>query len=278
MNFAPIEAGPPPCRLCDGATSPSFAGKILGKYAVGYWLCRQCGSLQTDQPHWLHEAYENLAPARDVGMVARTLQMAQLTSAILRIAGVGAETAGLDFGGGNGLFCRMMRDQGFNFFNDDKYAEPYYCVGFTRESRGLRQFDVLTSFEVFEHLPNPKAELGALLAFDPKLWILSTQLHANQGPDWRYLAPASGAHVFFYSEKALHDFADRHGLLFLPGRHLHMFLKRERNPFLPSGHAKRLLQKVLAGGRAVTLGATLHFAARQRRAYLRWQADRDAMP
>ena len=70
----------------------------------------------------------------DTGMVARTWQMAQATSLILNLAGVGSNRVCMDWGGGNGLFCRMMRDQGFNFISDDKYAEPFYSRGFTREA------------------------------------------------------------------------------------------------------------------------------------------------
>ena len=102
--------------------------------------------------------------------------MAQLTSLLLRMAGVGPQTRCLDWGGGNGLFCRMMRDQGYNFFNDDKYAEPFYCAGFTADHENIENYDVVTSFEVFEHLAAPKRELAAILELKPRLWVFSTQL------------------------------------------------------------------------------------------------------
>src|SRR5579871_1583582 len=152
-----------PCRLCSGATTFAFALRVLNKHTIGYWRCSLCGSLQTDPPHWLDEAYASIHSATDTGMVARNIQMAQLSSLIFAIAGIGPKTLCLDWGGGNGLFCRMMRDQGFNFFNDDKYAEPFYCAGFTADTIHIAKCDVITSFEVFEHLPNPKAELAEIL-------------------------------------------------------------------------------------------------------------------
>jgi hypothetical protein len=69
----------------------------------------------------------------------------------------------------------------------------------------------IQSLFLFEHLPNPKRELTEILRLDPKLWIFSTQLYEHQGPEWNYFGPSLGRHVFFYSEKALRDFADAHG-------------------------------------------------------------------
>lgn len=265
------------CRLCDGPVLFRFVGQVLKKYPVGYWRCERCLSLQTDRPHWLDEAYESVFPIRDTGMVARNLQMAQTSSLILRVAGVAADTVCLDWGGGNGLFCRMMRDQGYNFLSYDKYAQPFYCIGFTANSTTLPQCDVVTSFEVFEHLPEPKANLAEILRYNPRLWIFSTQLYRDQGLDWEYLARDAGRHVFFYSERALHEFAENHGFLFIPGRHLHVFVRRTNNPYLRGSRRIGLAKMILRGGRAVSFASALYFVARQRHAYLRWQADRNGL-
>jgi hypothetical protein len=45
-----------PCRLCGGATRPHFAAAVLGRYPVGYLLCGDCGSLQTEPSYWIEEA------------------------------------------------------------------------------------------------------------------------------------------------------------------------------------------------------------------------------
>ena len=265
------------CRLCEGATTPRFTDLVLKKYTVRYWLCIRCGSVQTDKPYWLDEAYNVVHSATDTGMVARTLHMTQATSLLLRLAGVDQQTPCLDWGGGNGLFCRMMRDQGYNFLNEDKYAEPFYCAGFTADRSHHATYDVVTSFEVFEHLAEPKTDLATILTFDPSLWIFSTQLYEQQGQTWSYFGPSLGRHVFFYSERALGDFATAHGYSFLRGRHLHMLVKRDGNRYLRSPRARHLARSILRGNRLATLGATMNFVARQRRAYLRWQSDSELM-
>lgn len=277
LSAAETDTGESFCRLCGGAATFSFTEKILEKHPVAYWRCGQCGSLQTDRPYWLSEAYKSIVPVRDTGMVARTLQMAQITSLLLRIAGVGAQAIGLDWGGGNGLFCRMMRDQGFNFLNYDKYAEPFYCVGFAADQAAVSPCDVVTSFEVFEHLPDPKSDLAEIVALNPRIWIFSTQLYHGQASDWDYLALNTGKHVFFYSERGLHELAEKHGFQFIAGRHLHMFMRRAENTYFRGDHAPRFARMILDGGKFAGLAAALHFFTRQRRAYLRWQADREAL-
>jgi hypothetical protein len=44
-----------PCRLCPGAAAEVFRKTILLRHDVGYRRCADCGSLFTDQPHWLDE-------------------------------------------------------------------------------------------------------------------------------------------------------------------------------------------------------------------------------
>jgi len=262
-----------PCRLCGGETTFQFFKLILNKYQVRYWRCTKCRSLQTDTPHWLAESYRTVHSATDTGMVARNWQMAQTTSLLLRLAGVDAQTPCLDWGGGNGLFCRTMRDQAYNFVNSDKYADPFYCIGFMQEDWGLAVSDIVTSFEVFEHLPDPAVQLKEILKLDPKIWIFSTQLYAAQDRNWSYLSPELGRHVFFYSDVGLSRFAEAHGYRLVRGRELHMFLKRSDHGYLQGRLQRYAAFRLLAGAKPAQLAAALHFLSRQRKAYQHWQAD-----
>jgi hypothetical protein len=263
-----------PCRLCGGPAVFQFSHQVLGKYPVGYWRCETCHCLETDPPHWLDESYATLTA--DTGMVARTWQMGQAASLILGLAGISPDLVCMDWGGGNGLFCRMMRDQGFNFVSDDKYAEPFYSQGFTRKDKGITKSDVITSFELFEHLPDPKSELKEILSFEPKLWIFSTQLYSGQDKAWKYLGPDLGRHVFFYSHAGLAKFAADNGFEFLRGRDLHMLIKKN-GPYLKSGLKRRLATALIAGSKPAMLLAAVNFLSRQRKAYLRWRADSAAI-
>jgi hypothetical protein len=261
------------CRLCGGKAVFQFSQPVLNKYPVAYWRCEDCRCLETDPPHWLDESYRDVHLSADTGMVARTWQMAQTTSLLLSLAGVGPNVQGMDWGGGNGLFCRMMRDQAYNFVSDDKYAEPFYSRGFTRQSAGINRSDIITSFELFEHLPDPGAELKQVLAFEPKLWIFSTQLYENQDSSWRYFGPDLGRHVFFYSSMGLHKFADENGFEFLRGRDMHMLIRRSGHSYLQGAMQRQIALWLLASAKPMTLAAALHFTSRQRKAYLYWRAD-----
>lgn len=269
--------GAPSCRLCAGATVHQFSKLILGKHEVGYWRCTACACLQTDHPHWLEESYRAVHSATDTGMVARTWQMAQTTSLLLRLAGVKNTTPCVDWGGGNGLFCRMMRDQGYDFVNDDKYAEPFYCAGFTRADRARTTADIVTSFEVFEHLPDPGLQLSEILKLNPKLWIFSTQLYTGQDQTWRYLSPRLGRHVFFYSEAGLNRFAARHGFALLKGREMHLLIRKSGQDYLKDGLRRRLAAQLLAGAKPLQFAAALNFLSRQRQAWRHWRTDSQTM-
>jgi hypothetical protein len=260
-----------PCRLCGGTARFQFSHQVLDKYPVGYWRCEACQSLETDPPHWLDESYATLTA--DTGMVARNWQMAQITSLLLGLAGVGPDIACMDWGGGNGLFCRMMRDQGYNFVSDDKYADPFYSRGFTRQDCGITRSDIVTSFELFEHLPDPASELKEILSFEPKLWIFSTQLYSSQDKTWKYLGPDLGRHVFFYSHAGLAKFAEANGFEFFRGRDLHMLVRRGGHGYLKGALKRRFAAGLLAGSKPALLLASFNFLSRQRKAYLRWRAD-----
>jgi hypothetical protein len=270
----PVKSDPLTCRLCGGNALFQFSHIVMKKFPVAYWRCQTCHCLETDPPHWLQESYEaEVHRSGDTGMVARTWQMAQTASLILRLAGVGPKAPGLDWGGGNGLFCRMMRDQAYNFFSYDKYMQPFYCHDFTAESAGITKSDVMTSFELFEHLPDPATELKQILAFEPKLWVFSTQIYGDQDRNWQYLGPDHGQHVFFYSAAGLRKFADDNGFEFLRGRDMHMLIRRGGHNYLQGGIKRRIAAALLAGSKPAVLLASLNFLSRQRKAYLSWRAD-----
>ena len=58
----------------------------------------------------------------------------------------------LDYGGGSGLFVRLMREKGFNFYYYYKYSLNIFAKGFEVDLKNNFSFEVITVFEVFEHL------------------------------------------------------------------------------------------------------------------------------
>ncbi|WP_029015162.1 class I SAM-dependent methyltransferase [Niveispirillum irakense] len=172
-----------------------------------YAVCGHCGSLQTERPYWLEESYAggNLATL-DTGAGQRVLNNWALTLFTARI--LGARRL-LDFGGGDGLLCRLLRDSGLDAWTTDRFAKATYGIGFQQEPAG--PVDLLTAFEVVEHLANPEADLPGLLATAPQAFLGTTCFYTGQGADWWYLTPETGQHVFFYSPKGLEIIAERFG-------------------------------------------------------------------
>lgn len=191
------------CRLCEGDIKYAFSKKILDKYVVDYFKCRQCGSLQTEIPYWIDEAYQsNNLSKLDTGAIQRNLNNFSACIALINILKISNV---LDYGGGDGVLCRLLRDYGVNCYLNDSYAFPVYAQGFS-----VPNFDrpeLVTSFEVLEHFVTPASDLEKLFSYSPKYLLVTTEIYSNQGDDWWYLAPLSGQHIFFYSKQSLEHIA-----------------------------------------------------------------------
>ena len=76
------------CRLCGGATTPLFEQTVLGRHRAGYHHCTACGLTQTDEPHWLAEAYRDAIHPADTGLLARNARLRAVTAVFLGLSGV----------------------------------------------------------------------------------------------------------------------------------------------------------------------------------------------
>lgn len=215
------------CRLCGAETEALFKKTVFQKYEVTYHRCTGCESLQTDTPYWLEEIYADPRPITDVGMVQRCQDLCMKSDAVLSLFGVDHMPVALDWGGGNGLFTRMMRDRGYNFYCHEPYTPnfytPYYDTGLLPDLSAA----VLTAFEVFEHLPNPAEDLKEIFTPAPDLMLVTTELYSGQGSDWPYLSTDNGQHVFFYSPKAFQMLAAQYGYQLLSDGILHLFCRKK---------------------------------------------------
>jgi len=132
-----------------------------------------------------------------------------------------------------------MRDRGYDFYWQDKYCDNLYAKDFTVKEN--ENYEVLTAYEVFEHLPEPVNELEDMLKYSENI-LFSTYLLPADNPkplDWWYFALDHGQHVSLYTEKSLSLLAKKFNMnLFTNGKNIHLITKKKI-----SGFAFKLLTK-----------------------------------
>jgi hypothetical protein len=199
------------CRVCGCSADFFFTKQILRRHDVSYFKCPGCGQVQTEQVFWLAEAYEKLSFQRDVGMADRSIWTALTTVALAHRLGIGPMEPCLDWGAGTGLFVRLCRDHGMNFYYRDPYAQNIFARGFEApDAEASGKWAGVTAFEVVEHFPDPSKGFAELFAHSPRFIFFSTLLYESQAPDWWYFTD-DGQHVAFYTRKSLEILGQRAG-------------------------------------------------------------------
>ena len=199
------------CNICHSTSLPFEKAIILNKYNIQYYSCGNCGFIQTELPYWLDEAYSSAIARSDIGLIGRNIKLSNFCSAFIPIFS-NREEQFLDYGGGNGMFVRMMRDRGFEFYWQDIHASNQFAEGF--EAPQGRKFSLLTAFEVFEHLPQPLEVIADMFKYSDTL-IFTTRLLPRwdiKPSEWWYFTPDTGQHVSLYSKKSLELIAEKFNL------------------------------------------------------------------
>ncbi|SMC72825.1 class I SAM-dependent methyltransferase [Pedobacter nyackensis] len=222
-------------KITGGQTEVVFNTKVLNKYDVKYYRCLETGFIQTEDPFWLEEAYSTAITKLDIGLVSRNELLRNKTVKLLSDCFDGSKRF-LDYAGGYGMFTRMMRDMGYDFYHHDIYCQNLFSEFFDLANcKQQSDFEVVTAFEVFEHLANPLEEIGAILQFGNNI-LFTTELQPiglENISDWWYVVPETGQHIALYTKKALEYIAKQLGLhLLSDGISMHLFTK-EKLPFNP---------------------------------------------
>jgi hypothetical protein len=216
------------CKICNAATRKFGETTVLGKHRAEYDQCMNCGSIFARQPHWLPEAYDSVITSSDLGTVSRADQNSLKTKAIIDLF-FNSTTSFLDYGAGYGMFVRRMRDLGYNFFAYDLHCKNLFSSQFQIQDLVGRTFDLVTAFEVFEHLEDPAGVFNLMLTLGDHLLITTNVLPAPAPTlgDWWYYSPEHGQHISFYTLKALRIIADSHQrYLYTNGTDLHFFSRK----------------------------------------------------
>lgn len=214
------------CKICNSITNELFSALVLKKYTIKYYQCRSCNFIQTEEVYWLEEAYTNAINDSDTGILTRNERFRKIVTVLVSCV-FGRNGKFLDYAGGYGIFTRMMRDVGFDYYWLDEFARNLLAIGF--EHTKDTSYNAITAFEVFEHLDNPLEEVEKMLSYSDTI-IFSTELVPDQtpSPDWWYFAPTHGQHIAFYHKSTLQFIANKYKLnLVSNNKNFHILTKKK---------------------------------------------------
>jgi 2-polyprenyl-3-methyl-5-hydroxy-6-metoxy-1,4-benzoquinol methylase len=221
------------CKICETLSKEYFKAKVLNKYDVQYYRCPRCSFIQTEKPFWINESYTSAITQLDIGLIQRNIELAKKTSLIIKF-NFNYNKIFLDFAGGYGMLTRLMRDNGFKFFRQDKYCENLFAKSFDLVNTENKIFEIVTAFEVFEHLEDPMADIDEMLNYSDSI-LFSTLLQPNYEitPEkWWYVSPEMGQHIAIYHLNTLKYIAEVKGLnLYTNKKNIHLITKKKINKY-----------------------------------------------
>jgi hypothetical protein len=217
------------CKICS-ATVDIFAQEmILGRHRITYYRCNSCDFIFTEDPFWLEEAYTRAITESDVGLVGRNLKLAVKSQAIIS-KWFDPSKCFLDFAGGYGLLVRLMRDAGYDFHWYDQYCQNLFAKGFEADVSENSRYELVTAFEVFEHMRDPLPEIERMTHYSQNILFSTEIIPLNAPPpgSWWYYGINHGQHISLYSLKSLKLIADELSLNFYTDGHsLHLLTGKE---------------------------------------------------
>jgi len=185
---------------------------------IAYNLCDECGFLFSPEMHkWTPDqfskyVYNDTYIKRDPDYVyIRASEDAEVI--IKRFSQHKDTIRHLDYGGGEGVLSKILRDNGFNSTSYDPFVNKDININ------DLGKFDLITSFEVFEHVPdvhNLMATLTSLRKPDGIIYFSTLtsdgNFEKNKKIDWWYAVPRVG-HISLYSNKTLIHLSKKYNMI-----------------------------------------------------------------
>lgn len=210
-----------PCPVCDSDSYPldvvdfnKSCAEPRGYYLplsgipIYYFLCSQCGFCFAPEIYkWDISEFENKIYNSDYIKVdpdyVEARPKANAKFLIDMIGNNSTKIKHLDYGGGKGLLSNLLNHSGWTSTSYDPFVDKNLNPG------SLGKFDLITAFEVFEHVPQVKklvTDLSSLLV-DDGVVLFSTVLSDNEiNPQkrltWWYASPRNG-HISLFSQKSL---------------------------------------------------------------------------
>jgi 2-polyprenyl-6-hydroxyphenyl methylase/3-demethylubiquinone-9 3-methyltransferase len=210
------------CKVCNSSTelwttvdsnkSCNNATLILGQVPIHYYKCTSCGFLQTIQyDDWTPEDYLEFIYNDEYGLSdpeydgTRAKRDAHWLDHYLKHD---VNISILDYGSGLGHLEKSMREKGYQAITS---YDPFSKYGIGKDFPG--RFDLVTSFEVFEHTIEPhKIAVECINWLVPGGKILiSTLVNNDQPKDCWYLSPRNG-HIAMHSYQSLDRLFEKYGM------------------------------------------------------------------
>ena len=223
------------CALLDTVDFSKSCEESRGKHlpasgiSIEYMLCDHCGfCFAPEMAKWPLEEFKEKIYNDDYAHVdpdylsIRPLANAQMIQSGLPAARTAVRH--LDYGGGNGLMAQTLKAKGWNSSSYDPFVD--------RDTRiaDMGKFDLITAFEVFEHVPDVQGlmkQLQTLLAPSGMILFSTLCTDGNIRKDskltWWYASPRNG-HISLFSRNSLAVLGRQYGFNF--GSHntnLHFF-------------------------------------------------------
>lgn len=238
------------CKICDSTSKYIFSKSILQKYETDYYRCEFCGFIQINDPFWLNEAYAEAISSMDVGLINRNIHYSGKVESII-YDNFDKTGRFLDFAGGYGMFTRLMRDKGFDFYHQDKYSVNLFAKTFSIDDLSdlEKKFELVTAIELMEHLVNPYQELDFIFSMTNSFIFTTELVPEDDIENWWYFSPEHGQHVAFHTNKSLEFIAKKYNKFVFSSAQLHIITdKKELSNFesLPDDQLIHdLIQKIL---------------------------------
>jgi hypothetical protein len=233
MNTADKKTAPcnHPCPVCQSTTayldSVNFnksCEEVRGLFLppsekfIDYFLCNQCGFCFAPEMYaWSFDDFGKYIYNQDYEQVDPDYKLLRPQgNANLIDQWFGSRKSGLrhlDYGGGSGLLSRELRDKGWDSTTYDPFVNADVRVS------DLGSYDLVTAFEVFEHVTDVEGLMHNLRTLcKDGLVVFSTLLSDGEiAPakkvTWWYAGPRNG-HISLFSTQSLHVCMLRSGFQF----------------------------------------------------------------
>jgi hypothetical protein len=200
--------------------------------------------MQTEEPYWLKQAYEETINYTDTGILERSLHFSRIMTVLLYIF-YGKNKNYLDYSGGFGIFTRRMRDLGFQFFWHDPYTTNLLSKGFEYCDQKI---EAITIFEAIEHFYNPLLEIEKILKISKNIFF-STQIIPSPTPkpeEWDYYGFEHGQHISFFTKKTFSIIAKKNNLnYYCLNNNLHLITETNINIYKLKFIQNRFIFKIM---------------------------------